>query len=46
MNETTALLMESASVVKVTKDTTMIEDNSSKEKALAAALSQIERQFG
>lgn len=28
------------------KETTMIEDNGNKEKALAAALSQIERQFG
>jgi recombination protein RecA len=40
--------MEPASVVihVKTKDRAMIEDNGSKDKALAAALSQIERQFG
>jgi len=37
--------MEPASVVPL-KDIIMIEDNSNKEKALAAALTQIERQFG
>jgi len=37
--------MEPAAVVP-TKDKIMIDDNSNKEKALAAALSQIERQFG
>lgn len=37
--------MEPASVVQ-RKDITMIEGNTNKEKALAAALTQIERQFG